>query len=71
MRNFEIEVYTHKEQNRLLVNPESWGVNENTYGTAPKYYYDVVHTCLDCRKKVIWSAKEQKRHMERLAKDKK
>ncbi len=49
-----------KSENRLLVNPENWGVSENTYGIAPKYYYDLVYPCLDCSKLVMWSAEEQK-----------
>ena len=51
------------------MNPESWGVSENTYGIEPKYYYDVVYTCLDCRQKVIWSAEEQKYWYEELGKN--
>lgn len=58
-----------KNKNRLLVNPERWGVSENTYGAAPKYYYDVVYSCLDCRKEVIWSAEEQKYWYEELGKN--
>ncbi len=58
-----------KSKNRLLVNPESWGINENNYGAAPEYYYDVIYTCLDCRKKVMWSAKDQKYWYEALGKN--
>ena len=58
-----------KSKNRLLVNPESWGVNENTYGAAPEYYYDVIYTCLDCKKEVMWSAKDQKYWYEELGKN--
>lgn len=50
------------------MNPENWGVSENTYGTAPKYYYDLVYPCLDCSKPVMWSAEEQKYWYEELGK---
>lgn len=58
-----------KSKNRLLVNPENWGVSENTYGTAPKYYYDLVYPCLDCSKPDMWSAEEQKYWYEELGKN--
>lgn len=62
--------YTYtKSKHRLLVNSKRWGVDENTYGTAPKYYYDVVYLCLDCKNKVIWSAEEQKYWYEELGKN--
>jgi len=35
-----LEYTRTKSKNRLLVNPENWEVSENTYGIAPKYYYD-------------------------------
>lgn len=58
-----------KSKNRILVDPEKWGINENTYGAAPEYYYDLLYACLDCRKEVMWSAKDQKYWYEALGKN--
>ncbi len=58
----------NKDAVRLPVNKEKWGVNDNTYSSAPDYYYDEEYNCIDCGKAQVWSAEQQKYWYEELGK---
>jgi hypothetical protein len=58
----------NKAETRLSVDKDKWGINDNTYSSPPEYYYDIEFECSDCRKKVIWSAQQQKYWYEELGK---
>lgn len=53
---------------RLPVDKEKWGINDNTYALPPEYYNDIEYDCCDCGKKTIWRAKDQKQWYEQLGK---
>ena len=46
----------NKMESRLPVNGDLWGRNDNTYSSAPKYYYDVEYSCSDCGELAMWTA---------------
>ncbi|MFO6421924.1 zinc-ribbon domain containing protein [Motilimonas sp. KMU-193] len=57
-----------KLENRLLVDKDKWGVNDNTYSSPPEFYYDIEYKCSECGKTDIWTASQQKRWYEELGK---
>ena len=48
-----------KSENRLPVDESKLNM-ENSYSSAPKYYYDIEFTCVDCGIEQNWTAKQQK-----------
>ncbi|MCU7960005.1 MAG: zinc-ribbon domain-containing protein [gamma proteobacterium symbiont of Bathyaustriella thionipta] len=32
----------------------------NSYGPCPRYYVDYIYSCIDCGKKSLWTAEQQK-----------
>ncbi len=48
-----------KSKNRLPVDDKKLNMG-NTYSCAPKYYYDIEFTCIDCGLEQNWTARQQK-----------
>lgn len=48
----------------VLADPSQQVRNENSYDPPPLYYLDREFTCVDCGKKEVWSAQQQKWYYE-------
>jgi len=57
-----------KSETRIPVDKNKWGANDNSYSLAPEFYYDAEFECVDCAKKEIWTAENQKYWFEELGK---